>query len=169
MGGSLADAAIEATRHTRTLSAFGDALVTVLTGRIAFDRLNIGLIDASAGVFHDAYLHGSNVPGRTTGHLRPLDGTVVEAADRAGDGFCYGADDRARWVSRFPRFGPVFDSGIRAMLAVPLRQGGILSAALVLASRDPLAYPGKELEQATALGRSIGPRIIALQGSAKPA
>ncbi len=168
MSTSLAEAAIESTRHAHTLSAFGDALVAALTGRFAFDRLNIGLIDAAGGVFHDAYVYGSNVPGRATGHLRPLEGTVVEVADRTGDGFCYGADDRAQWVSRFPRFGPVFDSGIRAMLAVPVRRDGILCAALVLASRDPLAYGEKELERAIAVGRSIGPRIMALQEGAKP-
>lgn len=169
MGGSLAGRVIEATRHAQTLAAFGDALVAALTGRIAFDRLNIGLIDPAGGMFHDAYVYGSNVPGRAVGHLRPLDGTVVEAADRAGDGFCYGADDRAQWVSRFARFGPVFDSGIRAMLAVPLRQAGILSAALVLASRDPHAYGEKELAQAIAVGRSIEPAICMLRRAAAPA
>jgi hypothetical protein len=55
------------------------------------------------------------------------------------------------------------------MLAVPVRQDGTLSAALVLASRDPLAYGEKELEQASAFCRSIGPRIITLRDSAKPA
>lgn len=166
MGGSIADAVIEATGHAQTLTAFGDALVASLAGRIAFDRLNIGLIDAEGGLFHDAYVHGSNVPGRATGHQRPLDGTVVEAADRTGDGFCFGSGDRAQWVARFPRFGPVFDSGIRAMLAVPLREGSTLSAALVLASRNADAYGEQELAQAIAVGRSIARRIIALRWTA---
>ena len=169
MGGSIDDAVIEATGHAKTLTAFGDALVSALTVRIAFDRLNIGLIDAAGGMFHDAYVHGSNVPGRATGHQRPLDGTVVEAAERAGNGFAFGSDDRAQWVARFPRFGPVFDSGIRAMLAVPLREGGALSAALVLASRSPHAYGEKELERAIAIGRSIGPRIFELRRTAASA
>ncbi len=166
MGGSITDAVIEATRSAQTLTAFGDALVSALTGRIAFDRLNIGLIDATRGVFHDAYVHGSNVPGRATGHQRPLDGTVVEAADRARDGYCFGSDDRAQWVARFPHFGPVFDSGIRAMLAVPMREGSTLSAALVLASRNADAYGEQVLAQAIAVGRSISPRIIALRRTA---
>jgi alanine racemase len=163
MNEPIADAAAEATRDASTLAAFGDALVSALTGRIAFDRLNIGLIDRAGAVFHDAYVHGRNVAGRATGHLRPLAGTVVEAADRAGDGFCYGSDDRASWLDRFPHFGPVFDSGIRAMLAVPLRQNGVLCAALVLASRDALAYGEEELRRAILVGRSIGQRIMALR------
>ncbi len=168
MSDSIAEAAAQATRHARTLEALGASLVASLTGRIAFDRLNIGMIDTACGVFHDAYVHGSNVPGRATGHRRPLGGSVVEAADRAGDGFSFGSEDRARWVARFPRFGPVFDSGIRAMLAVPLREGGTLTAALVLASRDPHAYGENELAQAISVGRGIGPAIFALREAAVP-
>lgn len=164
---SVAERVGEATLQAQTLEAFGDQLVSALTGHIAFDRLNIGLIDVARGVFHDAYVHGSNVPGRATGHQRPLQGTVVEASDRAGNGFSFGSDDRAEWLARFPRFGPVFDSGIRAMLAVPMREGSTLRAALVLASRNPRAYGEKELALAIAVGRSIAPRIIARWGLAE--
>ncbi len=103
------------------------------------------MIDAACGVFHDAYVHGSNVPGRATGHQRPLGGTIVEAAERAGNGFAFGSKDRVEWVARNRRFGPVFDLGIRSMLDVPVREGRVLSAALVLASHDPLAYGDVQL------------------------
>jgi GAF domain-containing protein len=152
-----------ATRDAPSLAALGGALVEALGGRIPFDRLNIGLIDQAHYMFFDAYVHGHNVAGRTRGHLRTLDGTVVEAAIRAGDGFAFGHADRDAWLARFPRFGPVYDSGIRAMLAVPVRDGGGVVGALVLAARDPSAYPDAALGNARAAAQAIAPRLLALR------
>ncbi len=151
-----------ATANAASLDAFGLAMVTALTGQIAFDRFNIGLIDLPRNLFHDAFVYGHNVSGRATGHQRPLDQSVVEAAIHAGDGFYFGHEDPTQWLNRFPRFGPVLDSGIRAMLAVPVKQAGKVVAALVFASNNPLAYEQKSLTLASAVGDSVADRIAAL-------
>ena len=161
-GHDLLDALAALAAVAGSLAALGDGLVVVLAGRIAFDRFNIGLIDGPRYRFRDAYVFGHNVPGRASGHERTLDGTVVEAAIRAREVFSFGAADPARWLERFPRFGPVLDSGIRSMLAVPLEDGGELAAALVFASRDPAAYGAHDRALAAAVGRVVVGRIAAL-------
>ncbi len=152
-----------ATAQAASLDELGQQLVHALTGRIAFDRFNIGLIDMTSYQFEDAFVVGQNVSGRTTGHLRTLQGSVVEAAIQAGDGFYFGDTDRQHWLERFPRFGPVLDSGIRAMMAVPLRDRSEVFASLVFASVDPSAYSPKSLSIAKAVGKAVSPRINALR------
>ena len=147
-----------------TLAEVGAALVRALQGAIPFDRLNIGQIDASRNEFNDAFVHGRNVPGRATGHRRTLAGSVVEVAVRAVDGFAFGSSVRAEWTARFPNFGPVYDSGVRSMLAVPIRDDGRLVAALVLASGDPQAYGDAQLAAAIEVGRSIAAQVVVALG-----
>lgn len=156
-----AEAADIATRQLRSLDEIGSSLAQALAGRIAFDRFNIGLIDAVEHSFFDAFVAGQNVPGRNPGHQRTLHGSVVEAAIQAGDGYYYGNADRQGWLQRFSRFGPVFDSGICAMLAVPLRTDQVVRASLVFASCDPAAYNKQSLAVAVAVGQVVKGRILA--------
>jgi len=145
------------------IEALGDELVAVLSGRLSFDRFNIGLIDQAAYEFIDAYVSGRNVAGRETGHRRTLEGTVVEAAIDAGEGAWFGGDPDAL-LARFPRFGPVLDSGIRAMLSVPLRREGRVVAALVLASHDPDGFDDAALATVQEVGAEYEGRITARAG-----
>ena len=163
MSSGAAEAVARAIDWTSTPEALGEALVRALTGRIAFERLNIGLLDVDRYEFLDAFVHGRNVPGRSTGHRRTLKGSVVEAAMRAGEGFAFGSTDRTEWTSRFPGFGPVYDSGIRAMLAVTIRDDERPMAALVLASTDPCAYGDDLVAEAIGIGRLLGPRVVGLR------
>lgn len=155
-------AVLAATAQAVSLDAFGHGMVTALNGHIAFDRFNIGMIDLSRHLFHDAFVFGHNVSGRTTGHQRTLDQSVVEAAIQDGDGFYFGHEERAQWLNRFPHFGPVLDSGIRAMLAVPVKQAGQVVAALVFASHNPQAYEPESLALAAAVGDAVADRIASL-------
>ena len=143
-------------------AALGDRLVEILTPKIDFQRFNIGLIDQVDHMFIDAYVSGRNVSGRATGHRRTLDGTVVEAAIAAGAGIFVGGDSDAL-LARFPRFGPVIESGMRAMLAAPLRHEAAVVAALVLASADPDAFDQAALDLVNRVGAAAVGRIVALR------
>jgi len=156
-----ADAALAAVEPFNSLSDIGHALAQVMTGWIPFDRFNIGLIDPVEHSFHDAFVIGRNVPGRATGHQRTLHGSVVEAAMQAGQGYYYGSANRQCWIDRFPGFGAVFDSGICAMLAVPLRADHEVRASLVFASCDPVAYTPSSLAVAIAVGQAVNDKILA--------
>ena len=142
----------------RSFLALGDILVAWLRPRVAFDRFNIGLVDVRTGVFIDAYVHGSNVAGRSIGHRRPLNGTVVEAGIAAGDGIWVGGSPD-ELLRRFPRFGPVLSSGMRAMLATPIRGNDDVIAALVLASTAPDAFNDQALDLVRSLGAVSADRI----------
>lgn len=144
-----------------TLDQLGRVVVDTLAPAIAIDRFNIGLIDQSAYQFHDAFVFGHNVPGRKTGHLRTLHGTVVEQAIKCGDGFYFGHDERSAWLERFQGFGPVYDSGIRSMLAVPVRDRENVLASLVFASRDARAYGPASVELAVAVAGVVADRLVA--------
>lgn len=157
-----AQAADVATHRLDSLDEIGNSLARALAGRIAFDRFNIGLIDSVEHSFDDAFVTGRNVSGRNTGHQRTLHGSVVEAAMQAGDGYHFGSEDRQCWLERFPGFGAVFDSGIRAMLAVPLRSDNVVKASLVFASCDAAAYSQKSLAVAIAVGEVVSGRILAV-------
>lgn len=151
--------------QVKTLDELGNLLVAKLSGAIAFDRFNIGLIDTSRNVFHDAFVVGNNVPGRTTGHQRTLVGTVVEKAIDSGDGYYFGDSNLAPWLEIFPGFAPVFESGIRSMLAVPVREERDhreVLASLVFASRDARAYEPSSLSLATAVTAVLPKRLLRL-------
>jgi hypothetical protein len=140
----------------------GDYLAGWLEKQVDFQRFNIGLINAPEHMFIDAYVTGQNVAGRATGHHRTLDGTVVEAAIAAGDGIFVGGDEAAL-LTRFPRFGPVLQSGMRAMLAAPLRDDGEVIASLVLASDDPDAFDQTALDVVNRAGAAAVARISGLR------
>ena len=144
-----------------TIRELGDYLASWIGKQIGFQRFNIGLIDITENMFIDAYVTGRNVTGRATGHHRTLDGTVVEAAITAGDGIFVGGDVDVL-LKRFPRFGPVLESGMRAMLAAPLRDRGEVIASLVLASDDPDAFDQMALDLVNRAGAAAVARISAL-------
>lgn len=148
-----------ATHDASSLSEFGQSMVQAMANHIAFDRFNIGFIDIERCQFVDAFVAGNNVAGRSTGHVRTLNGTVVQAAILAGDGYFFGDADRQQWLEQFPGFGPVLDSGIRAMLAVPLHKKNEVFASLVFASCDPAAYGSQSLAVAVAVGHGVTKKI----------
>ena len=128
------------------IAQLGEILVDFLQGSVQFDRLNIGLIDQDARTFEDAFVYGQNVSGRSLGNVRTLDGTVVEAAMAADGVFAFANHDLDAWLGRFPRFGPVYDSGMRKMLAILLKNRlGSSDAALVLASTNSAPYDTEQM------------------------
>jgi hypothetical protein len=159
MASSIDEKAIAAAGNIREL---GDYLADWIGRQVGFRRFNIGLIDAVGHMFIDAYVTGQNVAGRATGHHRTLDGTVVEAAIAAGDGIFVGGDSDAL-LKRFPRFGPVLESGMRAMLAAPVREEGEVIASLVLASDDPDAFDQPALDLVIRAAEAAAARISALK------
>ena len=152
---------------TDSFEALGDLLVSMLRQRLAFDRFNIGLLDMTAYAFTDAYVFGRNVKGRAVGHKRTLEGTVVAAGIAAGHAIHVGGDP-VTLLGRFPGFGPVLDSGMRAMLAAPLYHGGVPVSAMVLASSSPDAFDDGTLDCVNRLGAMAVLRIIEL-AAARPA
>lgn len=150
---------------TKTFEDLGKLLVDVVSPHVGFSRFNIGLIDTAEQMFIDAYVSGQNVAGRATGHRRTLNGTVVERAIAAGNGVFIGGDPETL-LRDFPRFGPVLESGMRAMLAVPLRHDGAVIASLVLASENADAFDRDILDLVNLVGAEVVSRIAELRGIA---
>ena len=152
---------VHETRYASSLDAIGQGISRALVGHIRFDRFNIGVIDQQKNLFHDSFVLGQNVPGREQNHRRTLSGTVVSAAIQAGDGFYFGDNILQQWLQRFPNFTPVFESGIRSMMAIPLRDNDRVRASLVFASTEADAYSQNDMELAVAVGKTLREKIIA--------
>ncbi|MEM8974068.1 MAG: hypothetical protein AAGD43_18570 [Pseudomonadota bacterium] len=140
MSDALVDTVRRAAEPASSIEQLGAALVTSLQDFAQFDRLNIGLIDHADYTFRDAFVFGQNVSGRQPVNVRTLDGTVVEAAIQAGGIYVFSHQDLKAWLDQFPRFGPVYESGMRTMLAVMIGPQPLPGAALVLASSKVAAY-----------------------------
>ena len=146
------------------IAELGEILVAFFQGSVQFDRLNIGLIDVDAHTFKDAFVYGQNVSGRSLGNVRTLDGTVVEAA-LAGDGiFTFAHHDLDAWLGRFPHFGPVYDSGMRKMLAILLKNKlGGSDAALVFASTNSAPYDTEKITVIRRIAAIAAERLFELE------
>jgi len=153
---------VDRCRDLEALGALLDARVKAIAPGL--DRFNIGVLDLERYLFLDGYVRGRNVPGRATGHVRTLRGTVVEAALRDGGRTLQTHSGRREWVRCFPGFGPVYDSGIRSMGAVVAAAAAAPVANLVLASRDALGIDERALAVAGDLAVRSTPALAALAG-----
>ena len=153
----------EAARLAVSFEELGNGIADELGAIVPLDRMNIGLIDMGEYMFTDAFVTGRNVPSRSTGHIRTLSATVVEAGMQKGGGIVIGDEPPETLAKRFPRLQSTLDTGIRSMMAVALEAKGEVVAALVLASARPSAYTAEDLEMLRGIGIAIVERIVALR------
>jgi transcriptional regulator with GAF, ATPase, and Fis domain len=153
----------DAARLAESFEELGNGIAGALRAIVPLDRMNIGLIDMGKYMFTDAFVTGRNVPSRSTGHIRTLSATVVEAGMKTGGGIIIGDEPPETLAKRFPRLQSTLDTGIRSMMAVALEANGEVVAALVLASARPSAYTAEDLETLRGIGAAIVERIIALR------
>ena len=147
-----------------SIEQLGETLVGILQTSVQFERLNIGLIDSGAHTFEDAFVYGQNVRGRQLRNVRTLDGTVVEAAMNAGGTFAFAHHDLKAWLERFPRFGPVYESGMRKMLAIMLmNKTGGTDAALVVASIHSVPYSNDEIDGLQRVAEIVAEKLFKLK------
>ncbi len=160
MSDALINTVNHAIRPAGSIDQLGTALVSSLRKFVQFDRLNIGLIDHADYTFRDAFVHGQNVTGRQPDNVRTLDGTVVEAAMQADGAYVFSHSDLKAWLEQFPRFGPVYASGMRTMLAVMIGSQPRPEAALVLASSDASAYNTGVLDSLQRLAPVLNSKLV---------
>ena len=130
---------------------------------LSFDRIAISIIDTKKASLVDLYVEGIPVPGRETGEIFPLRGTLSEAVIRVEKGFIIGFENEDEVASKFPGLLSVFAVGLRSFLSVPLISRNQVVGAFHLLSRKYKAYAEEDLRLAECVANQIAGSIANAQ------
>jgi PAS domain S-box-containing protein len=122
---------------------------------LSFDRIAISIIDAEKNSLVDLYVEGIPVPGKETGQVSSLRGTLTEAVIQAEKGLMIEFEDEDEVAANFPGLLSVFTVGLRSFLSVPLISRNQVVGALHLLSRKYKAYAEKDLRLAECVANQI--------------
>ena len=103
---------------------------------IPFDRIAISISNLGDGTFTNEYVLGVYAEGREKGARVPIEGTMVGYAIEVGDAIIL-QGDLDELSGRFPR---MVGSGLRSVLAAPIRFKDEILGVLHLRSLEPNAY-----------------------------
>lgn len=154
------------TKSSISFDGLGSIIFRELGTIMPIERMNIGLINIDDYVFTDVFVTGSNLPNRPAGHRRTLRNTVVEASIAAKGPIFIGAEPQKCILTRFPGLQLTFDTGIRSVMAVPVRSKGELIGAIVLASIRSLAYTTEDIDVIYRVSTTVGESIAAIKSTA---
>jgi PAS domain S-box-containing protein len=129
---------------------FADQVKTL----IPFDTISISEIDPASDTFRIEYNLGRGA-GRPIGTNLPLAGSATGEVVRQGKGILLDVSDEATIDSQYPMLRPVFESGHKSYIAVPLRSKGEVTGVLHLISTQANAYDEHDLEMLERVGVQI--------------
>ena len=125
---------------------------------VSFDRLAIsltgGLADVEEGYYRRVYATGL-MEYRPQGEVVSLEGSVIEAASRAGSPVLFTADTEEEVAKHYPGNLNLFRSGIRTFLNAPLTFKGQVIGTLNFSSTTSGAYSNREVGLAQRLTAQI--------------
>jgi len=127
-----------------------------LAGRLVpSDRIVITTLDDREH-FVARYVSGSALPGREPGERIPLEGSLTEICLSSGETVSWSksAFPDNYWAD-CPALRPVLDSGIRAILAIPLSVQNVMFGTLFFTTSEDRAYS----EHETSLGEAVADQI----------
>ncbi|MCZ6672621.1 MAG: GAF domain-containing protein [Verrucomicrobia bacterium] len=119
------------------------------------DRIIIGLIDQTEQTLAHPYIWGTDVPQRRRDDVVPLEGTQGGEVLKLGTGLLIHSQDRHEIAQSMPGLLPLFDSGFRSFLSIPLISKDEIIGVLHLRSLSPNAYTQRDLEMAESVGAQI--------------
>jgi len=126
---------------------------------IPFDRIAINIIYPEKGTVSTAYIAGHDVPGRKSGDVVPLAGTLTEEVMRTRSNLLIQTEDIEEVVTRLPRLLPTFQAGFRSLIAVPLISKDNVIGVLHMRSVKQNTYTEAEVELAESIGSQIAGAI----------
>ena len=130
---------------------------------IPSDRVVINLIDFKENTVTVPYVEGIFIPGRQSGDLLPLAGSVTERILKTPKGFILQMEDESEMSVKIPGFLPEFRSGLRSALTVPLISRDQVIGALALRSMKSGAYTDRDLRLAENIANQIAGAIANAQ------
>ncbi len=130
---------------------------------IPFDSLAINLYNSQENSKRVAYVSGVDIDGRRRGDTLILEGSLSAAVILARTGLRIQPENIDEIVDRFPRLAPVFQTGLRSLLCVPLVSRDEVIGVLHFRSKKPNAYTEQDLRLAERIGVQIAGAIANAQ------
>ncbi|MCX8012086.1 MAG: GAF domain-containing protein, partial [Desulfobacterota bacterium] len=132
-----------------------DKFVEKVRELIFFDRIAINLIDYAKEEIKIAYVSGKEVPGRESGKSFPLAGFLEEFLSQFKEALIFQGEAESEWESKHPALLPIYRSGIRSLILVPLYSRGKLIGTFHIESLSLGVYTERDLS----VGQRIGDQI----------
>ena len=130
---------------------------------LSFDKMSINLVNQDQNTVTLAYVSGMSVLDRGPRDSFPLAGSFTDRGIRTEEGMIYHPQSENEVAERFPGLLPVFRSGLRSVMIVPLVSKGETVAALQLMAIQPNAYTQGNLRLALKVGTQIAGAIANVQ------
>ncbi|MGC8809356.1 MAG: GAF domain-containing protein, partial [bacterium] len=143
----------------KVYKSFGEEVHKV----IPFNRIAITLIDYERRVSHTAYQAGVYVPGRGPEDVFPLQGSFTEEVMRQRKGVLIHSENGKELIRRFPGLAPVWKSGFRSFIGIPLISQGKVIGVLHIYSLKTNAYQEAQLDFGQRVGNQIAGAIANAQ------
>lgn len=122
---------------------------------IPFDKISINAVDLEAKTATALYVTGRPVRERDAKNSFPLKGSFTEEVIRTKKGTIFHPENEDEVNRRFPRLLPVYRSGLRSMMSVPLILKDQAIAVLVFMATPQNAYTEDHLR----IGQMVGSQI----------
>ena len=126
---------------------------------IPFDRIVINTINPKDDTATRSYVTGIEVAAHGQGKIFPLAGTFTEEIVRSRKGSLIRTEEMENFVSRYPRFVPAFQSGMRSIISIPLISRDEVIGVLHIRSTKLNAYSENDLRLAERVGHRIAGAI----------
>jgi signal transduction histidine kinase/HAMP domain-containing protein/ActR/RegA family two-component response regulator len=126
---------------------------------IPVDRTAFTIINLEDRTATTVYESGIKIPSRHPGEVFPLSGSATEKAEQARSGLIIKTEDENEVASWVPGLLPVFRTGIRSVMMIPLISRDRVIGVLNLQSSMPNSYTEKELRIAERVGTQIAGAI----------
>ncbi len=130
---------------------------------IPFDRISMSLLDSQKDTITVAHIEGVDVDGRQVPDTYPLHGSASEIVMHTCSSLIIHPESKEDLESRFPRFLPHFQAGLRSMMLVPLISGDKVFGILHFQSKKEKAYT----DQDRTLAQNIAAQIAGAMANAQ--
>ncbi|MCH8061008.1 MAG: PAS domain S-box protein [Chloroflexi bacterium] len=87
---------------------------------LPLDNIGLGMIDDSNGTVTYKYTKGSKIPDRDTGPAIPLEKSLTAAVFECRSTILYEPVSEGEVKEKYPRLVPLYETGLRSFLSVPL-------------------------------------------------
>ena len=130
---------------------------------LPYDRIVINLINKDGCTVTNRYVEGVSVPGRNTGEIFPLEGTLTAEVIRNRKSFLLNSQDENEIFEKYPGLLPEMKAGSRSFLSTPLISRDRPIGGLHFRSKRYLAYSEKELSLAERIASHVAGAIANAQ------
>ncbi len=148
---------------TLTIEEVYERFAEEVSKLITFDRISISIFNEKDGTTTNAYVWGTNVPGRQPKSTYPLAGSVSEQILRTRKSFLVQMEDQKKLAEQFPTLLRTYQAGLRSMISVPLFSQGQVIGSLHLRSAKSNLYTENDLKLAESIGAQIAGAIANAQ------